>query len=356
MKRYVLLSLWLFAGAALANAQNLIVNPGFEDGSIPNSENQVSLSTGWSNGCDIWTSGYPGSPDLFDRRSPYCHTQIPANKWGNRDTRAGGNRYVGFTGSGTPGFYGETVKGTLSAPLAAGCNYQVSFWASATDGAKGGAPGATPCSTPLQRYTPNPDQRIEVVLRKGNDCSNGKVVFQSQPVTQQTWTHFAGQFSLTAADAAAGYDRIEFRLTIVPPQSTYYSHAVYLDDVSLVSAGLPINPDFLLTGSIPAGNASTFVLQATVGTVPPGSGFWWNVEEIDPATGAVVPNTTMTNPPAWWLTPNSTTFPGYYNNNSPVGIFVQGHTYRIRRGTWSQCSPWSEITKTVSMCSGPHCP
>jgi hypothetical protein len=159
---------------------------------------------------------------------------------------------------------------------------------------------------------------------------------------------------LTPAEAAVGYDRIELRMTIVSADRTL-SHAVYLDDVSLVAAGLPIDPDFQLTGWIPAGNANTFLVKADVANVPAGSGFWWNVEEIDPASGAVVPNTTMTNPSAWWSTPHSTTFPGYYNNNSPNGVFVQGHTYRIRRGTWSQCSPWSDITKTISMCTGASC-
>jgi len=359
MKRYaLLLSLALFASAALASAQNLILNPGFENGAIPTNNDQVSFATGWSRDCGRFgtsPTSLPGSPDLFDRRSPHCDYQIPSNKWGIRDTRAGGNRYVGFTGSGTPGAYAETVKGTLSAPLTiAGCNYQISFWASAIDGWKGGPAGEPTCTTPLTTKTPNPNNRIEVVLRKGNDCSNGKVIFQSPAVTQKQWTYFAGQFSLTPAEAAVGYDRIELRMTIVSADSTF-SHAVYLDDVSLVAAGLPIDPDFQLTGWIPAGNANTFLVRADVANIPVGSGFWWNVEEIDPATGAVVPNTTMTNPPAWWSPPQSTTFSGYYNNNSPNGVFVQGHTYRIRRGTWSRCNPWSEITKTISMCTGANC-
>jgi hypothetical protein len=355
----------LFAGTAAVHAQNMIVNPGFENGTIPTDGDQLALATGWSRNCGRnWDTSRPdgnqGSPDLFDIRSPNCLFGIPSNKWGNRNVRNGGNRYVGFTGTSTlhPGFFGETVEGTLSSPLGSACSYQVSFWASATDGVKAGTAGATPCNTPLTPFVPDPNaNQMQVVLRKDNDCSNGKIVYTSPSITQKNWTYFSGQFYLSAADAAAGYNRIEFRLAPANPTFGKYSNTVYLDDVGLqVASGPPIDPDFKLTGWIPQGNPSTFLAQADVATVPQGSGFWWNVEEIDPATGATVPNTTMTNPPAWWNTPNSTQFPGYYQNNSPYGVFLQGRTYRIRRGTWSQCSPWTEISKTISLCSGPHCP
>jgi len=176
--RLTILMLCVIVAPSTASGQNLIQNPGFETGTIPTISDQVHFATGWSRNCGkSWQSnapqGTPGTPDLFDSRSPHCAYKIPTNIWGVRNVRAGGFRYVGFTGTLNvhgPQFYGETVEGTLTRPLVA-CDYQVSLWASATDGKR------DYCNTPISAMTPDPlYNKIEVVLRKGNDCSHGKVV------------------------------------------------------------------------------------------------------------------------------------------------------------------------------------
>ena len=356
--RSMIILFCLILAPSVVNAQNLIQNPGFENGPIPTGPDQVSKATGWSKLCGrVWTStstnGAPGSPDLFDSRSSDCFYGIPSNKWGVRYTRAGGFRYVGFSGwstQGGPQWFGETVEGSLTAPLRA-CNYQVSFWASAVDGIR------YVCNQPITPYGASPYDKIQVVLRQGSNCSLGKSVYTSPSITSNGWQQYTGQFSLSAADAAAGYDRIEFRLvqelTHVP--STF--HIVYLDDVELITQGQLPNPNFQLTATIPSGNATTYQLTATAAFLPSGASFWWRVEEIDLTTGNALPNTTVTNPAPWWANPLTNVFSGYNStsnlgNISNIGVFQQAHKYRISRGVWSDCSPWTAISKTVFMCTG----
>lgn len=333
-------------------AQNLIKNPDFESGPLGT---QVSSATGWSNNCGrVWvsgsSSGAPGSPDLFDTQSPQCLYGVPDNKWGSRSDHSGGRRYVGFSGDDnyTHGsqWFGETVQGTLLQTLGA-CSYRVSFWASAVDGIR------QQCSDPITPYGPSPYDQVEVVLRKAGNCSSGKSVYVSPTVGGQTWHQYSGQFTLSAADAAASYDRIEFRLIQEPSHTPWTFHIVYLDDVELVSLAQSstLDPDFQLTATMPSGSSTTYQLTATSAPLPSGAYFSWQVQEIDIATGAVVPSTTMTNPAAWWGNPTVNVFQGYYNNSSSVGVFQRGHKYRIERAVWSSCSPWKSVTKVVYMCS-----
>jgi len=91
------------------------------------------------------------------------------------------------------------------------------------------------------------------------------------------------------------------------------------------------------------GNTSTFSVVANMAPLPAGAAFWWKVEEIDPTTGATVPNTVMENPAAWWPTPAVNNFSGY--------TFKQKHMYRITRGMWNDCVKWVDLKKVVYMCS-----
>jgi hypothetical protein len=101
-----------------------------------------------------------------------------------------------------------------------------------------------------------------------------------------------------------------------------------------------LNPDFTLQATLNAGNATTFQVLATMPALPVGASFWWQVEEIDCA-GNTVAGTVLTNPAAWWTLPTANNFPGY--------TFQAGHRYKIRRGVWSSCVPWTEKAKTVEM-------
>lgn len=141
-----------------------------------------------------------------------------------------------------------------------------------------------------------------------------------------------------------------------------------------VTPGTAINPDFALAGSTIIGNSTDFNVTAT--PIVSTASFFWEISELDLVTSSVVPNTTMTNAQTWWYAPfiANNTFPGYnwnYANyalwpaTSPMptppysgsgipakGVLKLGHKYRITRGTWSQCAPWSSISKSIYLCSG----
>jgi hypothetical protein len=178
----------------------------------------------------------------------------------------------------------------------------------------------------------------------------------SPSITANGWQQFTGQFTLSAADAAAGYDRIEFRLVQELFHAPSTLHIVYLDDMELVTQGQSPDPDFQLTATNSFGNATTYQVTATSAPLPSGGKFWWKVEEIDLTTGNPLPNTTVINPAPWWANPTTNQFWGYngtsaLGNTSNIGVFVRGHKYRITRGVWSSCSPWADLSKTVFMCT-----
>lgn len=345
--------------AANLTGQNLISNPGFELGTSVTNADQVDHATGWSRKCateyqmTAVPNGIPGSPDLFDKNTTNTCYDF-SNKWGTLAERTGQNRYVGFSGSSVKygvAYYGESVEGTLTQALSP-CTYTVSFYAAAIKGYDNS------CNGNITLMTPNPTYNtVQVVLRKDNNCSSGKVVYTSPNITTQTWTNFTGSFSLNSTDVAAGYNRIEFRLTPYPEgyNGSNYSHIIYMDDVSLTQNPVFISSDFGLTGNIPPGNTTTYIVTASV-SGSPHSGYWWEVGEID-GNGNYISGTVMTNPSNWWASNlyNVNTFPGYCCNSTITtgnGTFYQGHTYRITRGTWGPCTPWTSTSKTIRMCTG----
>jgi hypothetical protein len=140
-----------------------------------------------------------------------------------------------------------------------------------------------------------------------------------------------------------------------------------------------LNPDFTLSGTTIVGNATDYRITATPVMTPPG--FWWEISEVDVTTGSVIAGTTLTNNQTWWYAPfiASNAFPGYdyssttaplatgYSTSAPYatppytstsfpvlnpGKFKLGRKYRITRGVWGTCTPWTSISKTIYINSG----
>lgn len=163
------------------------------------------------------------------------------------------------------------------------------------------------------------------------------------------WTQVAATGPAPRVGASMVYDSFNGQLVLY---GGYAGGVPYSDETwTMGSAAMNPDPDFQLTATLPAGNSPTYQLTATAAPLQPGASFWWRVEELDAVTGAVLPNTTETNPSAWWANPTTNVFSGYYNNSSPIGVFYQGHKYRVSRGTWSSCTPWSAVSKTVFLCN-----
>lgn len=325
------------------HAQNLILNPDFEVGTIPTANNQVGYATNWANGCAKFNSSSPGSPDLFDARSTVCdpyitanNIRVPLNKWANRNVRtAGTNRYVGFSSSGNANglqYYGESVLGTLSQTLTANCTYSISFWASAIDGYD------LVCYGSPTYMTPSTSNKMEVVLRKSGDCTTNKIVYTSSSITVQNWVQFTSSFTLTAAEAAAGYDRIEFRMNNNWGPDATKSHIVFLDDVSL--SFTPMVPAVTGPTAFCDGAPLTFTGSLTGGA---SSSYYWDIEPCDAAG-------TVTGPLIWsnWYTGT----PGVFTFPNDLGLPCNAY-YKVKLAVSNGCTYWIETFTIIHINCNP---
>ncbi len=239
---------------------------------------------------------------------------------------------------------GEAIQQTLSAPLVQGHTYKLSACVAWMNNNPTLPPyvrfRARLSNGPLQSYT-SPGTLIGI--------------FGSPNITATLWT------TMVLPNWTAPANNLN-TLTINPENAFTVNDGNYvswgqIDNVCLQDLSAPCqapNPDFTLTAVLPAGNSSTYQLTATTAPLAPGVGFWWQVEELNPTTGSVLPNTTVTNPAPWWANPTTNVFSGYngtptLGNTSNPGIFAQGHKYRISRGVWDTCHPFASISHTVFM-------
>lgn len=150
-----------------------------------------------------------------------------------------------------------------------------------------------------------------------------------------------------------------------------------------VLPAVTLTPDFVLSGTTIMGNPTDYRISAVPNALTswPSSNFWWEISEVDVATGTIpVLGKTMTNAQTWWYAPfiTNNTFPGYnhnttsaswpistpmspypspytgsgYSTNPPPGTFGLGKRYRITRATFGDCLPWTTISKSIYICSG----
>lgn len=327
-----------FAIAVLShiNSQNLIVNPGFEIGSVVTGADQVSNATSWARGCarvycsTCNTTGFTkvGSPDLFDANSTDSDHDVPLNKWAaNRPAHTGG-RYVGFAGTSVSNplnatLYGESVLGSLSQVLNRyECAYNFEFWASAIDGTcmAGSTPGTPNACTPTIKPV-NIDTKIQVVLRKNGDCSLEKIVYTSPTISNKFWTNYSGSFTLTQTEAALGFNKIEYRLTRNTNPTPANTHTVFLDDVSLEYPTIVPVPNFIVPRNHCVGQPVIVDGTSTINE----SSYSWCITQCDAqGNNAWNPNTT-------WCTNFTNGEVGFFdisqnlNNN-----LIAGNYYLIR--------------------------
>lgn len=115
-----------------ATAQNLVLNPGFEDYSTcPNFIDQMNRATHWG-------KPTPGTPDYFNSCTTFPSISTPSNGFGTQDA-VDGNAYAGLVAYVDTSVYGgfanyrEYIQGKLSEPLVAGKFYAISFQVSVGD-------------------------------------------------------------------------------------------------------------------------------------------------------------------------------------------------------------------------------
>lgn len=130
MNRTLIIYFLFFAG--ILNAQNLVINPSFENTTrIPKNISEIGFAFPWS-------SPNFGSPDLFSKKSKKSKIQIPSNISGYQDAYFG-DFYAGiYVSQGASLDFNiiEFLQGELIASLEANKIYRISFYYSLADKSK----------------------------------------------------------------------------------------------------------------------------------------------------------------------------------------------------------------------------
>lgn len=104
-----------------ATAQNLVLNPGFEE----TSDCAYTLGQ-FAQLCKHWSTPNQGSTDLLNACAEDREVGVPRNVFGQLDAYSGKN-YAGFYAI-SQGDYREYVQGQLTTPLKAGERYRLTFY------------------------------------------------------------------------------------------------------------------------------------------------------------------------------------------------------------------------------------
>lgn len=174
-------------------------------------------------------------------------------------------------------------------------------------------------------------------------------------------------------------------ITVAPGTSTTYTvQSVLGCCVATASIKVFVEPTTLSANfSVATAEVGTSHVAYNISATPdaittyPATSFWWEICEVDVATGLTVIGTPMTNAQTWWYAPfiANNNFPGYnytlppsswpvaspmppatssystdgtlWGTNPAPGLFQVGHAYRITRATWGECVPWTTVSKYV---------
>lgn len=120
MRKLCILLLALSAGSA--TAQNLVLNPDFEE-----TANCAYYLGQFANECTHWSTPTQGTTDLHNACAPESEVGVPRNTFGKQEAFSGKN-YAGFYARQRA--YREYAQGRLSEPLKAGERYRVTFYLS----------------------------------------------------------------------------------------------------------------------------------------------------------------------------------------------------------------------------------
>jgi len=333
----ILQTLVLALSAGILPAQNYIQNGDLETGPGVTAPLEITYATGWTiTTCP--TTSYSVA-DLFDVSSTNCQVGIPVNKWAyNVPVRAAGHRYLGLSGSSTG------IAATLSALPATCYNYNLQFWVRTVDA----------LSTNVQ---PNPCQpsyaapyytsRVQVTLYNSSNCSS-LLVYDSPDIQQSgSWQSLATSFTLTPAQAAAGYNRVQFKIVrprgAIPAPYTE-GQILFMDDFSL-TGNTDLTPAVTVNGAptLCSGNAITAVGTFT-GTSTP-TYYDWAIAECY-ANGSLVTGGYAAD--NWYAGVPSGTYS--YPNSASLAC---GKYYKIRFITVNGCVIWAEADQVIYLACSP---
>ncbi len=230
MKNNLTFSLLISAVMGISYGQNIVRNPGFENGPAlcnpgdPNANGPFYLAQNYA---DYWTGINPAEPGNYPvntgnirQNAPACTlAQFPAGMSagaGNRSVYINLEHYWDIHDSRA---IGQFTTGTVNSGTYKVCLAAVGF-------------------PNLPYQVPNKRNTLQVILIK-NSTGQEKLVSEfniPRNTGTQTWNRYGNSFTLTAAEAGT-YDRIQLRMKPAPaaqyPSGTPYSEGVFIDDLVL---------------------------------------------------------------------------------------------------------------------------
>lgn len=318
-------------------AQNLILNPNFEDGPLPADQGDIDYATHWDQGCNLSINPDSGA-DLYDidiTNEDICKFDVPDNRWFYDLYGRIGNRYAGFSGAGFlnqngPNDYGESILGTLDGPLV-NCLYTFKIHVASPERSYFGNQLGN-CDGPNSPFVPGAGRALDIVLRKSGNCTAEEIVLTFDIGPSSNWVAYEGSFTLSQAAIAVGYDRIEIRSA-----TTSYAVRVVIDALSLEASPNGSAPILTLNGPNTicynqamnfSGNLSNGMFSSTL----------WEIQESN-ANGNVIEGGFL-----WglWVAgqPGNYTFP--LNVDPPCGKY-----YRVKVAGVDPCYGWRQTTQVI---------
>lgn len=272
MNKFLPLASCVLFFASIAQAQNLVPNPSFEDFiTCPNSSSQMFYAVPW-----VQPPGHQGTSDYFNECcvSPIPLQNppvgVPANLLGNQEARTGA-AYGGFFSIDGPtdGDYREYIQAPLTEPLTVGMRYCVRFYVSLSDQSTNSTdgigayfstqpvsgPGSLPLSFPAQVMV---DTIITNYL--GWEEVYGEFV-ADQPYSYITIGNFKVQ-GTTAIGVGAPVDPNQVP-PVLPMPGAYY----FIDDVEVYTEAtcpVPCNIEFTNASTVADCNTNNGIAAVTV--------------------------------------------------------------------------------------------
>ena len=243
MKRHllaVLLTLTAWCTSVVLKAQNLVINPGFENTSAcPGGISDFAVVTNWSNACTL-ASDTCSTPDEYATCSSQLGgTNVPNALLGYHQPHSGTHFAGIILGDGFPGCvplndnYREYIEGQTSSPLVSGQKYLVEFYMSLADASMWGSNSIGIYFTNTQYlHDACPNSQLINVTPQLEMCGPAIMDTVNWVAVQWIYTAAGGEQYLTIGNFKndANTNRVTHNCQSENPYIYYY-----IDDVSITS-------------------------------------------------------------------------------------------------------------------------
>ena len=280
----------------VANGQNLVINPGFENKNhCPNDRGEITLTPTYDlfHTVTDWISACNTSPDYFNRCGGDSTVKIPFLSFDGYHQPRSGDAMAGISMfSGSPGrefedYWSEYLETRLSSPLQAGHTYYVSYFARLT------------YHLPQYSHIVAIDKIGARLTEKMLDTfCKGPMFYVNGPADIETpadffltdtgkWEQVSGVFHAKGGEqwltiGAFYREHANLKILYTPPVPATWTCYMLIDDVCVTDMENPVIADTTLY---------TPQFPVTIGKEVPGAQYLWNTGDSSEQIEVVAPGT-----------------------------------------------------------------